>query len=294
MIMLAASLAGLAIFGLVLALGMPSQPSALWRLAGTGDSTVARAVGSGAPFADRVVGPALDKLTDVFSSAYPARWRVRIQTRLEKAGSDIDGWYKIAAFQAGLAVLIGVAALFAGPGSGATRPLLAIVAAGLGFMIPDILLSRRIKARNHEIERALADGVDLLVVCMEAGLGFDASLAKLVEKSRGPLTQEFARALHGMWKGQSRREALQGIIERTEVRELHSVLHSVIQADRTGAALSSTLRAQTEQLRIRLRQRAEETAMKAPVKIVFPLVFLIFPALFGVILAPAAITFLDS
>ncbi len=159
----------------------------------------------------------------------------------------------------------------------------------LGFFAPEFWLNRRIRARNHAILLAIPDTLDLLTISVRAGLGFDAALGRVVEKTKGPLADEFRRALAEIRIGSARRDALRGIVARTDVPALTNFIGAIIQAEQLGVSISKVLQVQSEQLRIERRQRAEEMAAKAPIKMLFPLVGCIFPSLFIVILGPAII-----
>ena len=160
---------------------------------------------------------------------------------------------------------------------------------GIGFFLPEFWLSRRIRQRQHLILRAVPDTLDLLTISVRAGLGFDGALAKVVEKTKGPLSDEFRRALAEVRMGKARREALRDVVARTEVTALTNFIGAIVQAEQLGVSISKVLQIQSEQLRIDRRQRAEEMAAKAPIKMLFPLVGCIFPSMFIVILGPAII-----
>jgi tight adherence protein C len=160
---------------------------------------------------------------------------------------------------------------------------------GLGFMGPELWLSRRIKARQKAVLLAVPDTLDLLTISVRAGLSFDGALAKVVEKTNGPLADEFRRALAEIRVGKTRRDALRDVTGRTEVSALTNFIGAIIQAEQLGVSISKVLQVQSEQLRIERRQRAEEMAAKAPIKMLFPLVGCIFPSMFIVILGPAVI-----
>jgi tight adherence protein C len=160
---------------------------------------------------------------------------------------------------------------------------------GIGFFVPEYWLSRRVKARQKAIVLAIPDTLDLLTISVRAGLGFDAALGKVVEKTKGPLADEFRRALAEIRVGKSRRDALRDLVSRTEVQPLTNFVGAILQAEQLGVSISKVLTVQSEQLRIERRQRAEEMAAKAPIKMLFPLVGCIFPSLFIVILGPALI-----
>ena len=164
----------------------------------------------------------------------------------------------------------------------------------LGFMAPDFYLSSRANSRGGAILDQLPDALDLLTISVEAGLGFDAAIIKVTEKMKGPLTDEFRRASAEQRVGKSRQEALRGISERIEVKELQNFISAIIQADQLGVPMSKVLRVQSEQMRTDRRQRAEEKAARAPILIMLPTVGCIFPSLFIVILTPAALSAMKS
>jgi tight adherence protein C len=168
--------------------------------------------------------------------------------------------------------------------------ILGLAGAGIGFIAPEYWLSRRIKIRKKRIVLQLPDALDLLTISVRAGLGFDAALGKVTEKMVGPLPDEFQRALAEVRVGKARKEALRDIVSRTEVQALTNFIGAVIQAETLGVSISKVLQIQSEQLRIERRQRAEEMAAKAPIKMLLPLVGCIFPSIFIVILGPAIIS----
>lgn len=165
--------------------------------------------------------------------------------------------------------------------------LVAAVLAVLGFYLPNYVLAKRIKRRQNDVQRALPDTLDLLTICVEAGLGFDAAIGRVVEKRHDELSRECGRVLTEMRMGRSRREALKTLAERTDVGDVNTFVSAIIQSEQLGVSISKVLLTQAEQMRVRRRQRAEELAHKAPIKMLFPMVFMIFPAIFVVILGPA-------
>jgi tight adherence protein C len=173
---------------------------------------------------------------------------------------------------------------------------LAGTAGGLivGFMAPDFYLGNRASGRGTQILETLPDALDLLTISVEAGLGFDAALVKVTEKLKGALSEEFKRAAGEQRVGKSRQEALRGITDRVDQKELTNFISAIIQADQLGVSMSKVLRIQSEQMRQERRQRAEEKAAKAPILIMLPTIGCIFPSLFIVILAPAALSALSS
>lgn len=164
----------------------------------------------------------------------------------------------------------------------------------LGFLGPRLFLQRRIAGRLHGIQRQLPDVLDLLTVAVEAGLGFDAACDKVVEKMRGPIPDEFSLTLRHMRMGQARRDAFKGMADRVDHPDLNAFTSAIIQADQLGVSIGTVLRIQSEQLRDKRRQRAEEEAAKAPVKMMIPLVFFIFPNVGIVIGCPAIFQIVDE
>ena len=167
--------------------------------------------------------------------------------------------------------------------------LLALFLVGLGYFIPDLLLYSRGAERQKAIQRELPNIMDQLLISVEAGLGFEAALARAGSTGKGPVAEELVRTLQDMQVGRNRREAYLGLAERTTVPEVRSFVQAVIQADEYGIAIGRVLRVQARSLRVKRRQRAEQQAMKLPVKVLFPLLFFIFPVLFIAILGPAVI-----
>jgi tight adherence protein C len=175
-----------------------------------------------------------------------------------------------------------------------TFVLWVIAGAAAGFFGPDLLVLHLAQERQEVIRRTLPDIMDTLVVTVEAGMGFEAALAQVVRNGRGPMVGEFARVLHEMQIGRPRVDALRGIAARTSVTELSAFSSAVVQASTLGVPMSKVLRQQSVEMRIRRRQHAEEKAQKVPVKILFPMIFCIFPALFVVILGPGIIRLMDA
>jgi tight adherence protein C len=164
----------------------------------------------------------------------------------------------------------------------------------VGFVLPFWMLKSRARARQAAIIKSLPDAFDLITTCVEAGLGLDAALSRVAEKIEGPFADELSRALREVSLGKTRRESLKELGDRTAVPDLVQFTNAVIQAEAMGSSIGAVLRVQSDQLRVRRRQRAEEAAYKAPVKMLFPLVLFIFPTLFIVILGPAAITIMQD
>ncbi len=164
----------------------------------------------------------------------------------------------------------------------------------LGFFFPDLWLTSRIKRRQKSIFRAMPDSLDLLTICVEAGLGFDAAMAKVHEKWDNDLALEFGRVIQEIRLGKLRRDALRDMAERLGVAEMTSFVAAVIQSEQLGVSMAKVLRIQSDQMRVRRRQMAEEEAHRAPIKMVFPIGLLIFPSLLIILLGPAAMLLLRS
>ncbi len=213
-----------------------------------------------------------------------------MQRRLDIAGNP-KGWTSdrmLAVKGLGLVALGMLGALY-----GLRNPELLIVGAGLGavigFFLPDLLLYNTGLKRQQQIPVILPDALDMLTICVEAGLGFDAALAQVARNTKGPVAAEFSRVLQEMQIGKSRSQALRAMADRTTVPELQSFVSALVQSGEMGIPVAHVLREQAKEMRVRRRQRAEELAQKVPVKITFPLIFCLFPALMVVILGPGVI-----
>jgi len=250
------------------------------------------------PFVDRVVRPVLRRLSSVIGRVLPQRSLEQTRRDLLLAGG---AWHLAAIDFLGLrliaALVLGTATLsFTATRGGAFGRVLmtGIALAGLGSYLPRFWLKRRINTRQHEIRRALPEALDMLTICVGAGLAFDLAMLKIAEKWENSLAQEFNRVVAEMRMGIERREALRRMAERTGVPEVSNFVAVLVQADQLGVSIEQVLHAQSHQLRVRRRQRAEELANQAPIKMVFPLVFLIFPALFAIVLGPAIPALLEA
>jgi tight adherence protein C len=164
----------------------------------------------------------------------------------------------------------------------------------IGYMFPSMWLSSRISARQKSVFRAMPDALDLLTICVEAGLGFDSAMKKVHEKWEDELALEFGRVLQEINLGKLRREALKDMAERLQVSELTSFVAAVIQSEQLGVSMAKVLRIQSDQMRVRRRQIAEEEAHRAPIKMIFPIALLIFPSILMILLGPAAMLLLTS
>jgi tight adherence protein C len=245
------------------------------------------------PIFERTLRPLATRLSGLAQRFASPQKVSRTEQRLSMAGNpgdlrtvDFLGLKLVVAVLLAGAGFVVLGILFGSPAFGIVACL---VFATLGFLTPEFWLSRRIKRRQKLILLAVPDTLDLLTISVRAGLSFDGALAKVVEKTHGPLSDEFRRALAEIRVGKVRRDALRDVVGRTDVPALSAFIGAIIQAEQLGVSISKVLQVQSEQLRIERRQRAEEQAAKAPIKMLFPLVGCIFPSMFIVILGPAVI-----
>jgi tight adherence protein C len=252
----------------------------------------------GVPFADRAMKPVLRGVGRVGRRITPMDVRDRLARKIVLAGSPA-GWDAdrlAAAKVAGLVVgcLAGVFLAHMVVLAGLTQIIFIGITTASGYFLPDIYVNRAAEERQKAIGRALPDTMDLLTISVEAGLGFDAALSQVVEHVPGPLSEEISRLLQEIQLGKARADALRDLGDRNDVDELGSFVLAVIQADVFGISVSTVLRAQAKDLRVRRRQRAERSAMQIPVKILFPTILCVLPALFVVILGPGAIRIMQN
>jgi tight adherence protein C len=241
-------------------------------------------------FGGRVIVPALRRVLRLFGRLAPQRSMAEVQVMLIRAGEpgglsaiDFVGLRLLA-----MALLGGGTLLLAGKNvSLSTALLYAVILAALGYLVPIFWLRSRMRARQHEITRALPDALDMLTIGVEAGLAFESALVRVGEKWSNALTREFRRAVGEMRVGTSREDALQRMAGRCGVPDLDTFVAVLVQSSQLGVSIAQVLHSQAAEMRIKRRQRAEELAREASIKITFPLVFLIFPAMFVVILGPA-------
>jgi tight adherence protein C len=243
------------------------------------------------PFADRVLKPMLAAITRVLGKLTPAQGMEKTRQQIVLAGNPYNmGTSEFTAARimasgvlAGVTFLITIL-LGAAP---LNMILYSAVLAVVGFVLPSFWLGRRVKARQKVILKTLPDAIDLMTISVEAGLAFDGAMQRVADKWDNALAREFQRAISEMRVGKAKRDALHELVLRTGVPDLSTFVASIIQADQLGVSIAKVLRIQSEQMRIRRRQRAEEQAHKAPILMMIPMVFLIFPATYIVILGPA-------
>ncbi|MDQ1657653.1 MAG: tight adherence protein [Cryptosporangiaceae bacterium] len=243
-------------------------------------------------FTDRIIVPLTARLGGLGRALTPSGAVARLRRQLDYAGNPVDWTAERVVRIKGVAlVMLGAGAgLFASVYTGPPRVVLAVAGGAVfGFFLPDLLVYNNGLKRQESIKRTLPDVLDMLTVCVEAGLGFDAATAQVARNSRGPLAGEFTRILREMQIGKSRAEALRSLGERTTVPELRSFSSAIVQASELGIPVAKVLREQAKEMRIKRRQHAEELAQKVPIKILFPMLFCQFPALFVVIMGPGVL-----
>ncbi len=249
------------------------------------------------PFDQRVIAPAIDGLGRRLAAMLPGALVRRTEQRLVLAGNPIApaSFFTVVAGMAAMlsvAYLLGAFALSSGsPSAMALAPVLP--GALIGAMLPMFWLSAQAKARQRAILRGLPDSLDLLTVCVEAGLGLEGAFKQIVDKQDGPIADELRQMLREVGVGKPRRQALLDLADRVDLDDMRSFTNAVIQVDQLGTSLAQALRVQSQALRVRQRQRIEQEARRAPVKMVFPLVFCLMPSLFIFILGPIIVTVLE-
>jgi tight adherence protein C len=250
------------------------------------------------PVRERALLPVLEGLTGIGRRFTPTGYVDKIRQRFVYAGEpNADAVDRFLAVQV-LAVVGGlVFALFVMTMSGLTglaKPGAAGLALAAGILGPGAMLNRRVEERQREIRNKLPDILDLLTISVEAGLGFEQALDRTVAAVPGALSDEFGRMLGEVRAGSSRADAMRALETRTNVAEVRSFVLAILQADTFGVSIGRVLRAQADEMRVKRRQLAEERAQKAPVKMLIPMVFCIFPALFVIVLGPAVLKILDQ
>jgi tight adherence protein C len=251
------------------------------------------------PLKDRAIAPVAARLTGLAQRFTPVGYAENIKRKIVLSGvinanSAVDRFLAIRVL-----TVVGIPLSFVfvygfSPLSGR----LAVAACGLFALVfalgPDAMLNRKIADRQHQIRTRLPDILDLLVISVEAGLGFEQALDRTIDAVPGPLTEEFSRMLGELRAGARRADALRSLDERTDVQEIRSFVLALLQADTFGVSISRVLRTQADEMRIKRRQLAQEQAQKAPVKMLVPMVFCVFPALFVVVLGPAVINIYNN
>jgi tight adherence protein C len=252
-------------------------------------------------FSARVIVPLARRLGEIALRFTPQNAIQDTTKKLEQAGNpsglDPTVFWALRFIGIGAGILMLIVAAFAPEGSfltGSTALLMAAGASVIGFFVPQLWLQSKINARQKEILKALPDALDLLTICVEAGLGFDMAMDKVQSKWDNELSLIFARVLREMQLGKLRRDALRDMSNRVGLNELTSFVAAVVQSEQLGVSMANVLRVQADAMRIKRRQIAEEEAQKAPIKMLFPMAFLIFPSLMIILLGPAALILMTS
>jgi tight adherence protein C len=249
-------------------------------------------------FKDRVLLPLMRNIAGITTKFTPQKQLEEIRHQLELAGMGMDP-ASFFSMRIIVTIAFGIGAFFVFfIGSTSTAPgtalLYTIGAVALGYFFPIMYLKSKIKRRQEAIWKALPDSLDLLVICVEAGLGFDMAMGKVYEKWDNDLAIAFGRVLREIQLGKMRRDALRDMANRMDVPDVTAFVAAIIQADQLGVSMSKILRVQADQMRVKRRQRAQEKAHQAPVKMMLPMVFLIFPSLWIVLLGPSIIILLNT
>lgn len=248
-------------------------------------------------FQKRVLEPVYYKLKKNIQTKAPRAMLAGLEVSIERAGHPygigLAGWVMIK-FVFTIFMFLFLVFGMAGSDMGILgKVLMVVVGTWISFKIPNAVLSINMKNRKQTLTKQLPDILDLLSVSVEAGLSFDGAIAKLVEKNQGELAREFGKVLNEIQLGKTRKDALKSMDMRCGVGDITIFISSLIQAEKLGVSTSKILKVQSAQMRVKRKQRAEELAIKAPVKMMLPLVFFVFPSIFIVILGPALITIKD-
>jgi tight adherence protein C len=245
------------------------------------------------PFAERVIIPIIKKVGEISARFTPQKLLQETTLKLELAGNPgrieaatfLATRFVIAAFFGGGLLLVAV--FSQNDWSTGRKFLLVIVFTVIGFFFPQLWLQGRINSRQSEVRKAMPDALDLLTICVEAGLGFDAAMSKVAEKWENELSVMFGRCIREVQLGKTQREALRDMADRIGLPELTSFVAAVIQSQILGVSLAKVLRIQSDQMRVKRRQYAEELAHQAPVKMIIPMTFLTFPTIMLILMIPA-------
>jgi len=251
------------------------------------------------PFTERVIIPIVRKIGEISARFTPQKAIQDTAKKMELAGNP---WPIDAATFLAIRFILGVviggfvtAMVMLAPEPNFNDNAIYIFGATFGgFFLPHLMLTSRITNRQKEIRKAMPDALDLLTICVEAGLGFDAAMSKVSEKWDNELSLAFARTIREIQLGKVRRDALKAMSDRLDIAEMTSFVAAIIQSEQLGVSMAKILRIQSDQMRIKRRQRAEEEAHKAPVKMVLPMAFLMFPTILIIVLTPAALQIMTN
>jgi tight adherence protein C len=249
-------------------------------------------------FAQRIIVPFFNRIGQLAQRFTPQATLESAKTRLEMAGNPMQmnpAFFLMLRFVFAFLFGTGLFLVFARSGRNLVQGIgISLLFMLIGFAFPNLWLTGRMRTRQKSIFRAMPDALDLLTISVEAGLGFDAAMAKVHEKWENDLSLELGRVIQEIRLGKLRRDALRDMSERLGVNEMTSFVAAVIQSEQLGVSMAKVLRIQSDQMRVRRRQMAEEEAHKAPIKMVFPIALLIFPSILIILLGPAAMLLLNS
>ncbi len=250
------------------------------------------------PLLTRVIRPMLDYMGRAMMKITPGEMLASLESKVIKAGSPgnltVKEWANI---QALIVTVLPLLTYIVTRGSGVkTGTLILFIASeiALGFILPGFILGKLLTTRQKTILNSLPDVIDLITVSVEAGLGFDGALMKVVDKKPGPLADEFDKVLQEIKVGRQKKDALRDMSQRLDIQDFTAFAGSIIQADQFGVGIANVLRIQSEQMRLKRKQRAQERAMKVPVKMLIPMVVFIFPTLFIVLLGPVVLKLIEQ
>lgn len=248
------------------------------------------------PFSQRVLAPFINAIRGQALRYTPVGMRRRAEEKLLKAGRPIEvgSLFAIRFIGFGVAVVLGILLSLLMPNVDPGRRLFILLGAALlGALLPEQWLNGKVGKRRADVEAALPDVLDLLCISVEAGLGFDSAIQKVAEKFKGPVGEELQEYIKEVKLGRTRVDALKGLSRRTDLDDLRAFVASLVQAEQLGVSLAHVLRLQSDQMRYKRRQRAQERAMKVPIKMLFPLAFFILPTIFIILFAPVGINLMQ-
>jgi tight adherence protein C len=271
----------------------------LAEFASRGETATLEEIELSQPLSERIIYPIARKLGELALRFTPQNAIQQMAKKLERAGNpgnlDPTMVFAFRFLGLGLGLIFLVLDGMVSSGFFNKKGLwFAIPASAIGFYLPDLLLKSRIDRRAKSVRKQMPDALDLLTICVEAGLGFDAALAKIYEKWPNDLGMAFGRVVREIALGKLRREALRDMADRLGIPEMTSFVAAVIQSEQLGVSMAQVLRIQSDQMRVKRRQLAEEEAHKTPIKMLLPMAFLIFPTLCIVIMVPAVFRVINS
>ena len=264
-----------------------------------GDVTSLEEIELSQPFSERVVIPVLNRIGEISARFTPQKAIQNTARQMELAGNPWPiepATFLFIRFALGVGLLLLTLWMFGGSKDWQASDKLMLIGGGTigGFWLPQIMLSTRVTNRQKEVRKAMPDALDLLTICVEAGLGFDAAMSKVAEKWETQLSLAFARVIREIQLGKVRREALKDMSDRLGIPEMTSFVAAIIQSEQLGVSMAKVLRIQSDQMRLKRRQHAEEEAHKAPIKMIIPMALLTFPTIMIIILTPAGIQIMKS